>query len=482
MDKKERQEQWKREHIKKNSHEKGTILPAVIIIAIVVAALAFCVGTFISSITKSIDKTDYILSPYTGTVTLSGNEIQTYTINGEGVYIAVNDLPSAGLKADIYDNNIDISMSDVIITDDAGRLNGKTAKRNKNSVTVNGCVMKDFSEIEKHPKKLDRYYSVDNEVLLGLNTLVSATVIASDSKDSSGNINTEIILNKTSGIVNGNTPEPRQSSGSTVINVNDTQSTATVLPKASESGKIVVFLDPGHGKDSGSMDMSEKEQSGWVKNSSGVWGEWRHWTDGEYGINCEGNDGNASQANDCWYPIENGDRDKEPDINLKNCLAAKRSLENTGKYTVVMSRNSNDENPSITKRIEMAEKANADIYVCVHSNAGGGSGSAYISMSTDSDYYAMNRSASFAQDANTLGKMINDRIVSDTSLDSYSGGCIDSEPYLILFQKTKTVCAYLEIGFFDNSSDLSILQGDSDAIGQAIANGIDDYFSEITNN
>ena len=50
----------------------------------------------------------------------------------------------------------------------------------------------------------------------------------------------------------------------------------------------------------------------------------------------------------CWYPIENGDRDIEPEINLNNTLNAKKYLEEMG-YEVRLTRNSNDENPSMTK-------------------------------------------------------------------------------------------------------------------------------------
>lgn len=241
--------------------------------------------------------------------------------------------------------------------------------------------------------------------------------------------------------------------------------------------QITVFLDPGHGKDSSSMTDAEKENSGWVQNSSGSWGEWRHWTDGEYGADCMGNDGAASQPGDCWYPIGNSDRNTEPDINLQNCLAAKSYLEGMG-YNVVMSRETNNENPSITKRIEMAESANADIYVCIHSNAGGGSGSAYIALNDDTGYYSMDRGASYAEQGNMLGRLINNRIVNETNLSEYSGGCIDGEGYLILFQKAPMVCTYLEIGFFDNANDLSVLQSESDKIGQAIAEGIGEYFNQ----
>lgn len=246
------------------------------------------------------------------------------------------------------------------------------------------------------------------------------------------------------------------------------------------SDKTVIFLDPGHGVSSSSMTSEEKEAAGWSQNN-GEWGEWRHWTNGEYGSDCCGNDG-VAQPKECWYPIGNGDRNAEPDINLANCQAAKRYLEQTGKYTVILSRDENNlaslENPSITERIKNAQAQNAAVYVCIHSNAGGGKGSAYIALDETSGYYKMNRGDTYASDGNRLGKMINDKIVSKTGLSEYSNGRIDGEEYMILFQKAPMPCAYLEIGFYDNSSDLEILQNNSDAIGKAIAEGIEEYFGE----
>lgn len=241
--------------------------------------------------------------------------------------------------------------------------------------------------------------------------------------------------------------------------------------------KITVFLDAGHGKPSNTMSDEEKRACGWIQKDDGRWGEWRHWRDGQYGIDCEKNDGAGfAQPKDCWYPIENGNRDTELEINLQNCLSAKTHLEEMG-YEVILSRKTNDENPSITKRIDDAVNSGADFYVCVHSNAGGGKGTAYIAMDESDSYYAMHRgnNGEFAKNCNQLGKIINDKIAENTSLDIHGNGCLDFEPYLILFQKSPITTAYLEIGFFDNESDMAILSAEHDKIGRSIAEGIDEY-------
>lgn len=263
------------------------------------------------------------------------------------------------------------------------------------------------------------------------------------------------------------------------------QTELAVQEKISKTGNSkIIVLDPGHGVSSFSMSESEKEADGWIYNSSkGGWGEWRHWKSGIFGQDCNGSGctGRAPSGGGCWYPMVNGDRSTEPDINLNNALAAKKYLEQMG-YTVRMARGASD-NPSMTKRLQycypdgdMTKAPDADAYICIHSNAGGGKGSCYISLSGLYDQAGI--APDYIQQGNALGKAINDRIVSDTSLSSAgSGGRYDGYPTLVLFCKSQITIAYMEIGFFDNAGDLSILQNESDAIGKAIANGINDYYN-----
>lgn len=259
------------------------------------------------------------------------------------------------------------------------------------------------------------------------------------------------------------------------------QPAATQSAQQPSGGKGVIVLDPGHGASSDS-DTYDKAASGWVYNEDrGQWGEWRHWKSGTIRSNCNGSGciGRAPAGGGCWYPIGNGDRDTEPDINLQNCLAAKRYLESMG-YTVRMTRESNSENPSFSKRIEKcyptegAQTPDAIAYICVHSNAGGGTGSSYIQL--DGTYDQAGIPDNYVSAGNALGKSINDRITSETDLGNFSGGCLEGMSDLILFCKSPVICAYMEIGFFDDGGDLAILKSQSDAIGKAIAEGISDYF------
>ena len=252
------------------------------------------------------------------------------------------------------------------------------------------------------------------------------------------------------------------------------------VDSTSSAGNIIV-IDPGHGKSSSLMSADEKRASGWVQNSAGAWGEWRHYKSGSSTVDCGGSgcSGRVTPNGACWYPIGNGDRATEPDINLNNALAAKKYLEQMG-YTVRMTRTTNDENPSITRRLsycypnnDTSLTADAQLFLCIHSNAGGGRGSAYISL--EGLYDQRGISSTYVSDGNRLGQLCNDSIVSNTSMPKCGNGIISFEPELIAFCKSPVACGYLEIGFFDNSADLNILRSESDAIGKAIAQGIDTY-------
>ena len=176
--------------------------------------------------------------------------------------------------------------------------------------------------------------------------------------------------------------------------------------------------------------------------------------------------------------MENGDREFEPEINLKNAQSAAKYLEDMG-YEVRLTRGEGD-NPSMTKRLiycypdnDINTVPDADFLVCLHSNAGGGTGSAYVELAGSYDQDGI--SEDYAYIGNTLGKYINDEITSATSMPRHGGGVISGLPELILFCKSPVPVAYLEIGFYDNQNDLSILNSEYDAIGKAVAVGIDKY-------
>ncbi len=272
---------------------------------------------------------------------------------------------------------------------------------------------------------------------------------------------------------------PSNEPGTTVPTINAT--TPQSNTGTSSNGRVIV-LDAGHGKSSSLMSDAEKESNGWVKNG-GAWGEWRHWKSGTTWVDCQGSgcSGRAPSNGGCWYPIGYGDRETEPTLALNNTLAAKKYLEQMG-YTVRLTRSSNNENPSITRRIascypnkDTSLSPDADAFICIHSNAGGGRGSCYMALSGVYDQGEIPQN--YIDASNALGKSINDKIVASTGLAAAAGGRYEGFPTTILFCKSPVLVAYLEIGFYDNASDLAILQNSSDAIGKAIAEGIDAYFN-----
>lgn len=252
--------------------------------------------------------------------------------------------------------------------------------------------------------------------------------------------------------------------------------------KTTEPQKTVIVLDAGHGKSSSEMSSDEKTAEGYEYNEdSGSWGEWRHYKNGTYGDDCHGSGCTltAPSGGSCWYPMGNGDRDTEPDINLQNTLAAKDYLEAMG-YEVRLTRTSNEQNPSMNRRVsycfpnnDITAQPDAALYVCIHSNAGGGSGTSYISL--EGVYEQSLIPPDYVETSNTAGSIINGKVAAASGLRE--NGAIGGEGYLILFNKCPVPIAYLEIGFFDNSSDLAILNSSHDEIGRAIAEGVDEYLS-----
>lgn len=269
----------------------------------------------------------------------------------------------------------------------------------------------------------------------------------------------------------------------TTSNDEEDSNTSSEDADTEDSGesKGVIVLDPGHGGSLVSMSDSQLSANGFVQNSNGEWGEWRHWKTGTYGQECQGSgcSGRCDENSSEWYSATTGERNTEPDINLANALAAKKYLEEMG-YTVRMTRTDNSTHPSFSQRSEYcfpdrdtSQEPDADLYVCIHSNASNGSarGTSYIA--TSGTYTQEYIPSDYVEKSNTAGQLINDKVAEASGLTN--NGAISSMPNLIAFHKNPCPTAYLEIGFFDNAQDLEILNSKADDIGRAIANGVNEY-------
>lgn len=249
-----------------------------------------------------------------------------------------------------------------------------------------------------------------------------------------------------------------------------------VVTETQEPQKTVIVLDAGHGKTSSQMTDEEKTVQGYEYNDEKCeWGEWRHYKDGTFGADCYG-DGCTKLSPDggsCWYGMGLGDRDTEPQINLNNALSAKKYLEEMG-YEVRLTRETDNENPSMNTRVsycfpdnDTTKEADAALYVCIHSNAGGGRGTSYIALG--GEYRQSGIPDNYIEFSNNIGETVNNKIAAAVGLDENPPIQL---PYLILFNKSPVPIVYLEIGFYDNTDDLEILNTYSDEIGRAIAEGI----------
>lgn len=454
-------------------------LNIIYIIIFFIAFIAFVSGIFliVHSLRKSSSAEEVgTLSATNSKVFINNIEIPAYGYEGK-VYIAAEDLKPFG--ADIItssDENVTLVCENVLAEvsssiDFSNIKPGEKLERPAYDFLINGQVQEHF-------------------ISEGYNIILAESIknldVASLNYSENEYRYTLSISLTTSKLIEGVSPEEktyRNPQSETSQDITASNYFVSQNNTVSSNSKIIV-LDPGHGKSSGSMSDSEKERYGWIyNNDKQEWGEWRHWKTGTIWQDCNGSgcNGRCTENGSCWYTIGEGDRDIEPEINLQNCLAAKKYLEQMG-YTVRMTRTSNNENPSVTQRItycypnqNTSLTTDAALFVCIHSNAGGGSGSAYIELSGEYDQKGI--PDSYVKDGNTLGKTINDEIVSSTGIGIYGSGKISNMPELIAFCKSPVTCAYLEIGFFDNSSDLSILKNNSDSIGMAIANGINKYLT-----
>lgn len=480
----------------KNKRQTIQIGAIVVLLMIIAAEVIFIISGNgkIKSETENLPSDAVVgqISNAQTSVKINNEGIPAYRIEGaEDVYMADSDLALFGFVCKLEKASYTISNPNGVysMSSDAfvDNLDGQEISEADKKIAINGeefvcyknsrVLMVPVQALAKLGKELQSVSTKTIYLAFGTEEEIEKSQQVSNNEIAvaEGKIpqSTEAATESTVAANNGKQGEISLSGG-------QTQTSSSGNGNSNGNSKIIV-LDPGHGKSSGSMSASEKQASGWVQNSSGAWGEWRHYKIGSSTVDCEGDGCNhrVTPNSACWYPIGNGDRDTEPAINLNNALAAKKYLEQMG-YTVRMTRTSNDENPSITRRIQYcypnmdsSQTADAALFLCIHSNAGGGTGSAYIQL--DGEYDQRGIKSSYVSDGNTLGKLCNDKIVAETSMSRHGDGVIGGEPELIAFCKSPVTCGYLEIGFFDNSSDLSKLKSDSDAIGKAIAEGVDEF-------
>lgn len=157
---------------------------------------------------------------------------------------------------------------------------------------------------------------------------------------------------------------------------------------------------------------------------------------------------------------------KEQDVTFKVAEKLKPILEGRG-IQVIMTRNKITDNvseesvsASLKRRAAIANEANADVFISIHCNAGGGTG-------TETYYY--NNSATGKEFASAIQR----NVVSSVGLADRG---VKSAGYAVL-RYTAMVAALLETGFIDTETDAAALGSESkqQAYAEGIANGICEY-------
>ena len=119
-------------------------------------------------------------------------------------------------------------------------------------------------------------------------------------------------------------------------------------------------------------------------------------------------------------------------------------------------------NESLEQRASSANNWGADVYVSIHSNAGGGRGC---------EVFAYSRVAAGAK----IAKLIYDRLEKITP--SADRGVKYNSSFYELRATTMPACL-VEVAFHDNIEDANFIINNIELIGEEIANGIKSYFDD----
>ena len=157
---------------------------------------------------------------------------------------------------------------------------------------------------------------------------------------------------------------------------------------------------------------------------------------------------------------------KEEEITWQIADKLRDKLEDMG-YTVVMTRDKLTDSiantsvmESLQSRVDLGHESLSDLFISIHCNAGGGSGTEVYSFSKKSY-------------AGHLAQMIQKNITSNTTL--YDRGTKTANFFVI--QNTLMPAVLIETGFIDSDRDTKVIASDDGqyAIAQAIADAVYEY-------
>lgn len=157
---------------------------------------------------------------------------------------------------------------------------------------------------------------------------------------------------------------------------------------------------------------------------------------------------------------------REQDITYYIAEKLKPILERNG-FTVVMTRNSLKENvstesvsASLKRRAEIANRAGADLFISIHCNAGGGTGT--------ETYYCTG-----SESGKVFAGFVQNGLIDAVGLRNRG---VKSARYSVL-KNTDMTSILVETGFIDNANDAAYLGSDlyREAFAEGIARGVCDY-------
>ena len=188
--------------------------------------------------------------------------------------------------------------------------------------------------------------------------------------------------------------------------------------------------------------------------------------------------GHNHGGDDGAYSTHNGVRYSERDINMDIAMKTKAALEAKG-YRVVLTRTPFDieylsVNDSLTKRVELANSLNADLFISIHQNSfdkesANGTEVYYTTKSNDSGFPASPNKAYKLSTSKTLSNNIVNNI---SSIGFTNRGAKDGNLFVV--RNTIMPAVLVECGFISNLKDVTNLTNSNiqEKIATAIANGV----------
>ncbi len=158
-----------------------------------------------------------------------------------------------------------------------------------------------------------------------------------------------------------------------------------------------------------------------------------------------------------------GDR-LEKDDNLRLALAVRDKLESAGRQDLTVLLTRADDTPlELQDRVDIANKADATLFISLHRNSGGGQGfETWISAQAEKHE---SRLATYIQKKITAIEGVKDRGVR-------SGTAGNPAASYTVVGRTNMPACLVEVGFLDSETDNILLDSQFDAFAQAIADGI----------